>query len=122
MRNTLFLLVLLSGAGHGAELPGRLFFTAGERAALDAARLQETRTQEGSAASATLTLDGLVRRSGGKSTIWINGVPLSADELPAAGKLLPNGLNLQTPRRRVTLKTGQTLDLEHGTVSDGLQP
>ncbi len=122
MRNTLLLLALLSGVGHGAELPGRLFFTAEERSALDAARLKETRTQEGSTASATLTLDGLVQRRGGKSTVWINGVAHSADELPAAGKLLPNGVSLQTPHGRVPLKTGQTLDMEHGTVKEELKP
>ncbi|MHB9116936.1 MAG: hypothetical protein ACYC2R_01500 [Burkholderiales bacterium] len=123
MRRILFLLILLTGIGHGAELPGRLFFSAEERAALDAARLKETRSQDGhAAASPTLTLDGLVRRSGGKSTVWINGVAHSIDDLPANGKLQPDGVSLQTPRRRVTVKAGQTVDIEHGTVNEEIKP
>ncbi len=51
---------------------GRLFFTPEKRIMLERQRLsniQETQTLEG----ATMSLDGVVQRSSGKSTVWING-------------------------------------------------
>ncbi|AJP48728.1 hypothetical protein PG1C_10340 [Rugosibacter aromaticivorans] len=58
---------------HAASTPlGRLFFTPEKRLTLERQRLskiQETQTLEG----ATMSLDGIVQRSSGKSTVWING-------------------------------------------------
>ena len=55
---------------------GRLFFTPQQRAALDRERLlglsQRPNTLDG---DASYTFDGEVRRSSGKNTRWINGVP-----------------------------------------------
>lgn len=51
---------------------GRLFFSAERRAILDRQRqhnIQEVRTVQGE----SLRLDGIVQRSSGKRTIWING-------------------------------------------------
>lgn len=53
---------------------GRLFFTPERRALLERQRqsnIQETRSLEG----ANMSLDGVVMRSGGRSTHWINGRP-----------------------------------------------
>ncbi len=58
--------------GDPAPGIGRLFFSPEKRAALERQRLyniQEARTLEG----ATVSLDGVVQRSNGKSTVWING-------------------------------------------------
>ncbi len=60
----------------GAEPLGRLFLTPERRAALERQRLfniQEIQQQviEG----ATLTVSGIVRRSGGKTTAWVNDAP-----------------------------------------------
>lgn len=63
---------------------GRLFFTPERRAALERQRqlnIQEVRTLEG----ATLRLDGVVRRSSGKSTVWINGTPQNEDDARRSG-------------------------------------
>lgn len=57
-----------------AAAVGRLFFTPEKRAMLERQRLSNihaTRSLEG----ATMSLDGVVQRSGGKSTVWINGQP-----------------------------------------------
>ncbi len=57
---------------------GRLFLTPERRAALERQRqlnIQEVRALEG----ATLRLDGVVRRSSGKSTVWLNGTPQNED-------------------------------------------
>lgn len=55
-----------------AEPLGRLFFTPERRAAMERQRqlnIEQTRTLQGS----TMRLDGIVRRSSGRSTVWING-------------------------------------------------
>jgi hypothetical protein len=56
---------------NAAEELGRLFFTPEKRAALERQRaqnVQEAQTLRGS----TMTLDGVVQRSSGKGTVWIN--------------------------------------------------
>jgi len=72
MLPTLFSLSLLAPAA-AADAPelGRLFFTPERRAALERQRtlnLQEAQTLQGS----TMSLDGVVHRSSGKTTVWIN--------------------------------------------------
>jgi hypothetical protein len=66
---------VLVTAGHAwAEPLGKLFFTPERRAALERQRqlnIQETRTLEGSSVS----LDGIVTRSSGKTTVWVNQRP-----------------------------------------------
>jgi len=57
-------------AADAPEL-GRLFFTPERRAALERQRafnIQEAQTLQGT----SMSLDGVVYRSGGKSTVWIN--------------------------------------------------
>lgn len=57
---------------RAAPALGRLFFSPERRLALERIRLtnvRETETVEG----ATLSLDGVVVRNSGKSTVWING-------------------------------------------------
>lgn len=63
---------------------GRLFFTPERRLALERIRLtsaRETETVEGTA----MSLDGVVVRSGGKSTVWINGRAQYQGDTGAAG-------------------------------------
>ena len=66
-------LLALPAAPAAAEELGRLFFTPERRAALERQRqlnIQETRQViEG----ATLSVSGVVRRSGGRTTTWVNG-------------------------------------------------
>jgi len=57
-------------AADGTEL-GRLFFTPERRAVLERQRalnIQEAQTLQG----ASMSLDGVVNRSSGKATVWIN--------------------------------------------------
>ena len=82
MRYLPVLLLLLSAAlpaWSQSESPGRLFFTPQQRAALDRERAlglnqRPSNTLDG---DASYTFDGEVRRSSGKNTRWINGVPLT---------------------------------------------
>ena len=60
-------------AAHAADAPelGRLFFTPERRATLERQRalnVQEAQTIQGT----TMSLDGVVYRSSGKATVWIN--------------------------------------------------
>jgi hypothetical protein len=65
--------LVLAGAAWSEPL-GRLFLTPERRAMLERQRqlnIQEVQTIEGS----TVTLDGVVTRSSGRSTIWVNQRP-----------------------------------------------
>jgi hypothetical protein len=120
------LLLLLLGlcfceAASAQEL-GRLFFTPEQRRALDARRSARVPDRPAAAvvASPTLRLDGYVKRSGGKSTVWINGEP--ADDtvrLPSASESTVT-LGIGDTGARVRMKPGQSLDRGNGEVRDGI--
>ena len=70
-------------AADAPEL-GRLFFTPERRAALErqrASNIQEAQTLQGS----SMSLDGVVYRSGGKSTVWINRQAQTENESSRTG-------------------------------------
>lgn len=72
-RTALLLLALLPSLAAAGDLD-RLFFTPERRAALERQRqlnIQEAQTLEG----ASMSLDGIVSRSSGKNTVWVNGRP-----------------------------------------------
>lgn len=94
-----FLLFLLIGSSASHAELGRLFYTPQQRQGLENARAQN-RSVTGSTEVITtqpLTYDGIVLRSDGRSTRWINGRPQSGD-----------GYALTT--RGKTLKPGQTIE------------
>lgn len=57
-------------------VPGRLFFSAERRQSLDQQR-KTRQFQETVVEGDTLTLEGVVTRSSGKWTLWINGNPVT---------------------------------------------
>lgn len=112
------------------ELPGRLFTSPAERATIDQLRarvhaaspqVDDPRVEN---AAPSLTLDGVVRRSSGNSTTWVNQEPrhenggstrLKHVSPPASAVLpLPSG-------GHVELKAGQTYDHASGTVREVYQ-
>lgn len=119
----ILLLALLAAVVHApltgaADDLGRLFLTPQQRQDLDrrrAANIQETAAviQE-----STLTLEGQVSRSSGKTTTWINRVPQHDSRRG------PNPAQVTIPtgegQPEVTLKVGQTHDNVRGEVRDGL--
>jgi hypothetical protein len=78
-------LVVAAPANAADPAPlGRLFFTPERRAALERQRtfnLQEAQTLQGN----SISLDGVVYRSGGKSTVWINQKAQTEDESARTG-------------------------------------
>jgi hypothetical protein len=80
--------MLFAAMPAAAEPLGRLFFSPERRAALERQRLlniQEAQAQviEG----ATLSVNGIVQRSSGKSTAWVNGMP-QHDNASATGVIV----------------------------------
>src|SRR6185436_10031052 len=92
------------GNARAQEL-GRLFFTPEQRAALDArrkARVPDKPAAVPQAESPVTRINGAVRRSGGKSTVWVNGEAIqegAADGAKITGRERGAG--------RVTLPTGE---------------
>jgi len=113
----------------GAEPLGRLFFSPDERARLD--QMRNGNASDNAPAGQQppieqITLNGLVRRSSGKTTTWINHLPQNENETPqgvavrgqaakpSAFLLLPSG-------KQVQLKAGQTFDAVKGKIREGYE-
>ncbi len=124
---------LVASPAFAADSLGRFIFTPAQRAQLDLARKQKSRVtldreleQDAAAAPVAeiLTLDGAVRRSDGKSTVWINNRTVNDKNAPGGvviNRLQPDGtLTLQTPQsaRHIDLKVGQSVDLVSGVIEE----
>ena len=129
MRMALIALVLGFSSTAQCQEIGRLFFTPDQRAALDArrrARVPDRPAATPVVASPTTRLDGFVRRSGGRSTVWVNGESL-AESAPEAPRIEPgrsSDARVSVPVGdsgvRAQLKPGQVLDRGTGEVRDVL--
>jgi hypothetical protein len=122
------LVALLGSAGARAQELGRLFFTPEQRAALDArrkARVPDKPAAAPQAESPVTRVNGAVQRSGGRSTVWVNGeaipegapsgVPQPAPSAAGSGRVsLPAGESAQ----RYDLRVGESLDRGSGEVRD----
>lgn len=123
----------VSAPASAQEQLGRLFFTPAQRASLDVARSQRARAavatekseQEATPVPQTITYSGHLRRSDGKTTVWINNQPVhdreSAGAAAIVGRVRPDGsVTLQVPQsgRSVNLKPGQSVELLSGAVEE----
>lgn len=108
----------LAGAAVAQEL-GRLFFTPEQRDALDARR--RSRVPEKAASplviAPTTRLDGYVRRSDGRSTVWVNGDTADNSRPQSDGSV---AVSVGDGGPRVRLKPGEVLDRSSGEVTDVL--
>lgn len=112
----------------GAEPLGRLFFSPDERAKLDQMRNNNTLdyTQIEQTPSEQITLNGIVRRSSGKTTAWVNQVPQRENERQGVTVLKSTAKSpvvpLQLPSgKQIRLKPGQTFDTTKGQVREGYE-
>lgn len=130
------LLAAASGPTAAADPPvGRLFFTPAQRALLDIARSQRTRatvaterTQQvlvEQPAPQTITYGGMIRRSDGQTTVWINDRAVHGREAAGGTTLIrrvgPDGaVTLEVPqsRRSVDLKVGQSVEVLSGSIGE----
>ena len=118
---------LLVAAQAGAQELGRLFFTPEQRAALDARRAARVPDKPAATPQVELPVtrvNGAVQRSGGKSTVWVNGEAIpegaqsgasQAARATGAGRVaLPTGEGT----RNYDLKVGESLNRGSGEVYD----
>lgn len=121
----LLILAVCAMATQAAPVIGRLFTSPQERAALEAQRRSGAAPATPAPASVdaaepapqTVTMNGIVRRSAGQATVWINQQPHQvadpANRQPAAG------LTLRAPGvAPVRLKPGQRYDRTSGVVGE----
>ena len=120
MKRLCFVLLLMLPTASMSQELGRLFFTPEQRAALDGRR--KARVPDKPAAvvvtSPTTKLDGYVKRSGGPSTVWVNGEPLP--EGPGDAPRIDPRVSIPVGEggRRATLRPGESLDRGTGEVRD----
>ena len=123
--------------GHAEERTfGRLFFSPEQRAKLDAGRkdalanlnrpVVTTKAEPAPKAAPpkVVTLHGIVKRSDGESTVWVNDKAVSArfgESDISAGSIAPDSVGLDLPgaKRRIRLKVGQSVEATSGTIEEG---
>ncbi len=135
----LFLWAFLSSPAFSAEGLGRLFFTPEQRLQLDTARAQRDRrlpiTTDTAATPAqalpqspeVVIYHGMVRRSDGKSTVWLNGKPINehnhlqpGHDVSVTGLRQDGTVSVAIPQagRRASLKVGQSLEVMSGAIAE----
>ena len=123
-------IVLMLGAGTAAAAElGRLFFTPAQRATLDTLREKNIGAEAATAKEPApplpqnVTLDGVVRRSDGKNTVWLNSRAVTAPKAGGIGVSTgknDNRVKLTVPEsgRSIDLKVGQTAEIVSGTIAE----
>ncbi|GAA5170218.1 hypothetical protein [Viridibacterium curvum] len=108
-------LLLLTGlpAAMAADKPwredlGRLFLTPEKRALLDELRRNNARITPSAEQPENLRLDGIVRRSNGRQTIWINGQAYG-DDAPITSNDERSARIITGDRKGARLKVGESL-------------
>lgn len=111
---------LLAPNLEAAEPLGRLFFTPEQRSVLERQRQTGRADQPSIAGAESLRLDGLLTRSGGRSTVWVNGQalydPHAAGIRPVAGQA--RAATATASGKATEMRVGETLDPSTGTRSD----
>ncbi len=139
--NRMFLLMFFySSAILSADNLGRLFLTPEQRAQLETVRAQRDRrlpvTVDAETAIApapvtqgaeVVTYNGMVRRSDGKSTVWISGKPIhepnrgkNDSKVSVLGLQRDGAVSVAVPQaaRTASLKVGQRLEVTSGRVEE----
>ncbi len=101
-----------AGASPAAGLD-TLFYTPAERQAMSLLRIG----QEGESAVTTTRLMGVVRRTNGKSTVWVNAKPITEGS-PGVGAIQAGGAVVDGRRLRV----GESIDTTTGARADLVAP
>lgn len=115
--------VLLPSVGYSDGPLGRLFYTPEQRARMDVARQHERNVrideEESLPQSATILLNGVITRSDGRSTVWINN-RIQNETAPAATVVKGGEVRFVAPdaKQPVPLKVGQSFDTSSGQVEE----
>ena len=120
------LLAALCPAASADEELGRLFFTPERRQALDRQRQFNIQEKQETPEEPMLTINGVVTRSSGKRTVWLNGVAQNDNEKPSGVAIIPSrkvpGNVVVQPgdARAGNAKVGETVNRNTGETSDML--
>jgi hypothetical protein len=123
------LMMTMLPAAYSAELTGRLFYTPDQRVQLDQLRRQKAVASQArdEPIPETVTYNGIIRRSDGKTTIWMNNQQMSDADLRSGqsvtGTVSRDGrIVLQNPQAgsgaKLELKVGQSATLLSGKVDE----
>jgi hypothetical protein len=116
----LFGVSIIGAPAFAADPLGRLFFTPEQRAILDLSRRTQAASAQAPAESYEgVTLSGVVTRSDGKQTVWVNGQVQPPGEGASTRARDSASIPLPSGEGRVRLKVGQTLDPTSGKVEEG---
>lgn len=121
---TLLLLALVPPLLHAAEPLGRLFFTPAQRNTLDAGKQLDRPKTAGPTVRGprSLTVNGIVTRSDGESTVWVNGGAAGVKRQGSATiSAMPSSAaaaRVQVTGTSTKLRVGQTLDRTTGKVTE----
>jgi len=114
----------LPPAAGAEETLGRLFFTPERRQSLERQRKLNNPETMPVNEDPTLTVNGVVTRSSGKRTSWVNGVPQNENEPPGGTAVVPRARDpgkvlLQTgDLPPANVRVGETLDRNTGESGD----
>lgn len=124
-------ILVMAGAGTAASAElGRLFYTPAQRATLDIARKQNIRVNVGgdeeqaAPLPQNMSVNGVVRRSDGKSTVWLNNRAI-VDQPLVGVTVVPNKrdnrvkVTVSESGRSVDLKVGQSVEIVSGIIEEG---
>jgi len=125
----LLLIATLTPPAGAAEALGRLFFTPERRQALDHQRQLNIPDSRQAIEEPTLTINGIVTRSSGKRTAWVNGAPLSENEMRGGlsvtikgrepGKIAVHSSESPTANARVGETVNRNTGESRGLLNDG---
>lgn len=83
------LVAVPSPATNAEETLGRLFFTPEYRQNLDRQRQMNVQNVQQANEDPTLTINGMVTRSSGKRTAWVNGIAYTESEMHSGISVAP---------------------------------
>ncbi|PWB49136.1 MAG: hypothetical protein C3F18_10590 [Nitrosomonadales bacterium] len=114
---------LAPSPGYADEALGRLFHTPEQRARMDAARQHERSVrideEESAPQSTTILLNGVITRSDGKSTLWINNrIQKGVSQAATVSKGGEVRIVAPGAKRTIPLKVGQSIDMSSGQVEE----
>jgi hypothetical protein len=119
----LLLAVALTPATHAEETLGRLFFTPERRQALDRQRQLNIQDSKQVVEDPTLTINGMVTRSSGKRTSWINGAAQNENDLSGGTVVVPSKMPGSVEVQggdlpAATARVGETVNRNTGEARD----
>ena len=104
--SALLAMLLVAAAARAADL-GTLFYTPAEREGMDRLRRGEPSETAAAASPPARAITGYVKRSDGRSTVWIDGRPVVVADPKAERLLEPHAVNAYSRGGVVKVEPGR---------------